>query len=59
MGAKNNVARMEYAEIEAHLIDVKIADTPIHCKVYGEEHWDYPDPRCAKAPRNISENIYV
>lgn len=28
-------------------------------KVYGEEHWDYPDPRCAKAPRNISENIYV
>lgn len=28
-------------------------------KVYGDEHWDYPDPRCMKAPRNISENIYV
>lgn len=28
-------------------------------KVYGEENWDYPDPRCAKAPRNISETIYV
>lgn len=41
MGAKNNVARMEHAEIKAHLIDVKIADTPIHCKVYGEEHCDY------------------
>ena len=38
---KNNVARMEHAEIKAHLIDVKIADTPIHCKVYGEEHCDY------------------
>ena len=22
---------------------------------YGDEHWDYPDPRCAKAPRDISE----
>lgn len=41
MGAKNNVARMEHAEIKAHLIDVKIADTPILCKVYGEEHCDY------------------
>lgn len=28
-------------------------------KVYGNEKWDYPDPRCAKAPRNISEKIYV
>jgi len=28
-------------------------------KVYGEEHWDYPDPRCAKAPRDIPEYIYV
>jgi len=28
-------------------------------KVYGDEHWDYPDPRCAKAPRDISEKIYV
>jgi len=28
-------------------------------KVYGDEHWDYPDPRCKKAPRNISKNIYV
>lgn len=37
MGAKNNVAQMEHAEIKA----VKIADTPIHCKVYGEEHCDY------------------
>lgn len=28
-------------------------------KVYGDKHWDYPDPRCAKAPRDISEKIYV
>ena len=28
-------------------------------KVYGNENWDYPDPRCARAPRNISEKIYV
>ena len=28
-------------------------------KVYGNEHWDYPDPRCIYAPRNISESIYV
>lgn len=28
-------------------------------KVYGNEHWDFPDPRCAKAPRDISTNIYV
>lgn len=28
-------------------------------KVYGKEHWDYPDPRCDKAPRNISDKIYV
>ena len=29
-------------------------------KVYGKEHWDYPDPRCDKAPRNISDkNICV
>lgn len=28
-------------------------------KVYGDEHWDYPDPRCARAPRNVSEKIYV
>lgn len=28
-------------------------------KVYGSDHWDFPDPRCDKAPRNISEKIYV
>ena len=28
-------------------------------KVYGDEKWDYPDPRCSKAPRNISKKIYV
>ena len=28
-------------------------------QVYGKEHWDYPDPRCDKAPRNISDKIYV
>lgn len=28
-------------------------------KAYGEEHWDYHDPRCAKAPRNIPEYIYI
>lgn len=28
-------------------------------KVYGEEHWDFPDPRCYYAPRNISDTIYV
>ena len=28
-------------------------------KAYGDEHWDYPDPRCARAPRNISDKIYV
>ena len=28
-------------------------------KVYGEDHWDYPDPRCYYAPRDISDSIYV
>lgn len=28
-------------------------------KVYGEEHWDFPDPRCYYAPRGISDAIYV
>ena len=28
-------------------------------KVYGDENWDYPDPRCSKAPRNINQKIYV
>jgi radical SAM protein with 4Fe4S-binding SPASM domain len=28
-------------------------------KVYGDEKWDNPDPRCARAPRDISEKIYV
>lgn len=28
-------------------------------KVYGDKHWDYPDPRCSRAPKDISEKIYV
>lgn len=28
-------------------------------KVYGDDNWDHPDPRCAKAPREINSNIYV
>ena len=28
-------------------------------KVYGKEHWDFPDPRCINAPKNIPESIYV
>lgn len=28
-------------------------------KIYGKDNIDYPDPRCNKAPRDISKKIYV
>lgn len=28
-------------------------------KVYGDEHWDYPDPRCVHASRDVLTSIYV
>lgn len=28
-------------------------------KAYEDEHWDYPDPRCYYAPRDISDSLCV
>ena len=27
-------------------------------KAYGDEHWDYPDPRCKLAPEMKTNLIY-
>ena len=27
-------------------------------KAYGDEHWDYPDPRCKLAPKMKTNLIY-